>query len=527
MTPLINRTCSNKHDICINNVNYFKTNMAGLTTQNFDKFIDIILQNGGYNNCLSSYSNKQCDVLMQFIVLASGMIPINVVKFISLCQYTQVDEHIKNIIANQCKLNKNYKSDIVFCKTAKNYYGSATLFMSQCVSSRKTNTFKFMLTDISVNTFFEIINQIKDSIPTDYDKFLNEYILLNHEAIKTYDKLNTVIESLINKPKILKNIYSILAPSLTPDKKLDILNKVVITASPDPELILVIMEGKDICATNITLINLVSKTYFRNTGAPNSKTISEIIDIFIMYGYVLTKDVIIMLLRKGCYVNKIEKYDIPIDESILEVCAELSYYPYDFSCIPPPKVMLKECSKSDNLIQIKKLKEKGGILNVQCLEKACAVKKNGKVIKYIINECKVKPNDKCLEEFQNTHGIEALDLLMQNYSNLKEENKNIKELNLDNESTMTIERRNIEINDTDEYIIKKKIKKFFDYKKNTINITELSELMLKYLISKKLIIGNYFLINNELCNLTKINQCTIVNIDQLENMLSYFVDKSS
>ena len=75
--------------------------------------------------------------------------------------------------------------------------------------------------------------------------------------------------------------------------------------------------------------------------------------------------------------------------------------------------------------------------------------------------------------------------------------------------------------------IQNKIKKFFNYTKKTITITELNELMFKYLINKKLIIGNYFLINNELCNLTKINQCTIVNIDQLENMLSYFIDKSS
>jgi hypothetical protein len=76
-----------------------------------------------------------------------------------------------------------------------------------------------------------------------------------------------------------------------------------------------------------------------------------------------------------------------------------------------------------------------------------------------------------------------------------------------------------------EYILKNKIKKLFEYKKKNILYTDLVELMLKYLIANKLIIGNYFVINNELSILLKLNQCTIINIDQIDNILSYFIDE--
>lgn len=526
MTTFLTRACGGKHDVCTNNINYFKNSMVNLTKINFEKFIDAVLTNGNYNNCLSNYSNKNSNVIFDFITLASSMVEIPVAKFISIMQYAQGDDYIKNIIENQVKINSNFKKELINCKVARSYYGNTTLFMSQCISSQRINTFKCILKGIDVSTFFEIVNQTKESLPIEYEKFIMEYINNNEKEIKKYDKLNSTIESLINKPKILKYIYTILAPTLTPDKKLDILNKVVSSNILDPELILIIMEGKDVVATNITLINLLSKVYFRTVGAHNAKIIAEIIDIFIMYGFKITKEIVITLLRKGCYINRIEKYPIEIDESILEICAELSYYPYDFNCIPPAKVMLKECSKNDNLIQIKKLKEKGGIIDILCLEKACGVKKNGKVIKYIVNECKVNPNDKCLEEFQATYGIDALDLVMKNYSNLKTEPSKVNKLELNDDATMSIERKNIEINNDEEYILKNKIKKFFDYKKNTITFKELNEIMLKYLIKNKLIIGNYFLINSELHNLTKVNQCTLVNIDQLENVLSYFIDKN-
>lgn len=521
---LTNKVCDHKHTICLNNLNYLK-GVANLNKVNFNKFIDTIIINGTYNNCLSSYSNRNSETLINFIVSALETVELNIEKFISMSYFINTDDRLILMITNQLKFNSNYKKELITRKIIKPYYGTPGYFMTQCFASKKINTIKFMLSDMDIQCFFEMISHIKDSISTDCEKYLCDYISKNESIIKNLDNINTLIDYFVNKPTIFKIIYMILSQRLYTHKKLEILNKIVSLSTLEPSLILIILEGNDVKPDNTTLTNLLSKVYFRNVGAANAKVIAQILDIFILYGFKITKEVIIQLLKKGCYVNFIEKYSVPINETILEECAELGYYPYDFTCIPPPKVMLKECGKDNNLDQIKKLKEKGGVITVRCLEMACGVRKNGRVIKYIINDCNVKPDNECLEKFQITHGLEALDLLMKNYSIKKEEvEKSNNKINLDNDSTMTIEKRDIEINNESEYMLKNKIKKLLEYKKKTIKYSELNELMLKYLINHKLVIGNYFVINNELCNLLKISQCVLVNIDQLDNILSYFID---
>ena len=519
------KACDQKHTVCQHNINYFKNSMANLTVLNFEKFIDSILLNGNYNNCLSVYNNRNSETVLDFIVLSSSLITINPAKLISLTQYIHSDDKILSIIKNQLKSNTNYKKELINCKNAKTYYNGTLYFMLQCLSTKKMNTINFIMDDMDINIFFEMIATIKDSIPVECEKFFCDYINKNKEFIKTHRNINNLIDSFVNKPKILKSVYNIMVSSLSTAKKLEILNKVVLSNILDPSLILVIMEGNDIIPSETTFTNLLSKVYFRASGAQNAKNIAEIVDIFILYGFKITKGIVISLLKKGCYINSIEKHQIPIDNSILEECAELGYYPYDFTCIPSTKVMMRECKKENNLEQIKKLKEKGGVLTSECLEKACCVRKNGRVIKYIISDCKVKPNDACLIMFQTTYGLEALDVIMKNYENKKEEvKKNNEKIVLDNDSTMTVDKRNIEINTELEYTLKSKIKKLFEYKKKTIKYVDLYELMLKYLIDHNLIIGNYFVINNELCNLLKISQCTLINMDQLDNILSYFID---
>ena len=56
---------------------------------------------------------------------------------------------------------------------------------------------------------------------------------------------------------------------------------------------------------------------------------------------------------------------------------------------------------------------------------------------------------------------------------------------------------------------------------------DLYQIFLKYLIDNKLVIATYFVINTELSELFKINSCTIMHIDEISNVLSYFVEKSS
>ena len=335
--------------------------------------------------------------------------------------------------------------------------------------------------------------------------------------------VNDVMRTIINKPKIIKELYTIVASKIEKNIKKELLDNCISTL--DSELILTILEGNDVVSDITTLTNLLSKVSFRQTGAYNAKQIAEIIDILIMYGLKITKEIIIKLLSHGCFINSIEKYGTPIDGEILELCCDLGYYPYDFKCIPPLSIMLKECEKSMNLERIKILKEKGGIVDSTCLEMACGVKKNGKVIKYLISDCGVKANEMCLLKFQEAYGVESLDILMKNYSNQKPSDKKANTgIVIDPDSTMIIEKREIKIFNKVEYVLKNKIRTLLNYKKKNIVYNDLVELMLKYLIDNKLVIGNYFIINKELSGLLKLNQCTILSIDQLENIISYFID---
>jgi hypothetical protein len=339
-----------------------------------------------------------------------------------------------------------------------------------------------------------------------------------------------IINNFINKPVIIKNIYRIISNSLNKNQKIDIFNKSI--SSYDKDLIFLILEDKDIIPDINTINKLVEKNYVRPEGSFNSKLVAEIIDLLCEYGLIITKQIVSKLLDHGCYINNLEKHGIEIDSELLGKCANHSYYPYKFDIKPSTDILKKECSKNSNFETIKKLKEFGGIYTTECLEEACGVNKNGKIIKYLINDCGVLVSDKCLEKFQETYKIEALDILMKKYkiqnpeSSISDQNKS-RTVELDVNSIMTVTPKDVKIIKDDnliEYDIKNKIINFFELKKKSIKYIELNLIFLKYLIKNKLVIGNYFIINEKLSSLLKIDYCTIMHMDQIHNILTYFID---
>ena len=86
-----------------------------------------------------------------------------------------------------------------------------------------------------------------------------------------------------------------------------------------------------------------------------------------------------------------------------------------------------------------------------------------------------------------------------------------------------VEPKVIIINKDIEYNLKTKIKNFLNYKRKTIKYDDLYELIIKYLTGNNLIIGNYFVIDNDLSDLLKINNCSILHIDQIENIMTYLI----
>jgi hypothetical protein len=505
-----------------------------LVTQEYLNEFFQIMKLLNYNSCLSNYSNKHSNNIKEFIIRCS--------EFLKIPNWDQIianftDDQTNTIINNQKKID----GCTVFIENAINIdvifnFGSKQNLINTLFSHPiKIKSFENIIMSMELGQFSRYLNKMTKTTSINVDNTIIKYINTNKHALKLSANREIgikIIDNFINKQQIIKNIYTIISDSLSQIQKQDIFNKSI--SLYDKDLMVLLLENRDIVPDLDTINKLVEKCYVKFEGCTNSKTIADIIDLLSEYGLVITKSIIIKLIDHGCYVNNLEKHGIEIDSEILAKCANYSYYPYKFDIKPDVDILIKECSKHDNLNTIKKLKEFGGIYTTACLEEACTVTKNGKTIKYLLNECGVKVSDGCLEKFQESYKIEALDILMKKYKLQNPEfcktNQNqTRVLELDPNSIMTIVPRNIKIDRTNEeleYEVKGKIKKFFELKKKNIKYLELYEIVLRYLISNKLIIGNYFIINNKMSKLLKINDCTIMNVDELHNILTYFIDSN-
>lgn len=519
--------CNYGHKHCYETVISCNNIFNKVNQDYFDKFL-MMIKGSNYNSCVSSYSNNKSNEIKKFIIKCSLTFEIKI--WDSIIQFFEDDEIII-IFKNQIKLNNNYINKIVNEEINTTYGNKVNLINSLLSQPIKIKTFDFIISLMDINLFMEYIKKMtKHQNQIQVDNVIVKYInenknIFNNKENKTY--CINVINTFINKPIIIKNIYQLISSFLETEFKLEIFNKSI--SLLDKELSFLILENKDIIPDISTINKLVEKCYVKPNGCINANQIAEIIDLLCEYNLKIDKSIILKLLDHGCYINNIEKYNIKIDNEILEKCSNLSYYPYKFDIIPGINILKKECSKSDNINIIKKLKEYGGTYTVECLEEACKIKKNSKTIKFLIEECDIKVSDICLKNYQETYGIDSLDLIMKNYKITKPENNDelFKPVEIDIAATMTVIPKENIINNNDdlaEYKIKGKIKKFFNYKNNNIKYLDLYQLILKYLITNKLVIGNYFIINENMSKLLKINNCIIMHIDQIHNILTYFIN---
>ena len=527
----IKKSCDNGHKHCIEVAQIAKNNIGLITQKYFDDYFGLF-KISGYNCCLSDYNNRKAGEVKNFIIKCSEFLDIS--KWDVLIAYFTDDEMLQ-VIVNQKKLNPE-----LFIETMLNYdvvtqYGSRNKFINSLLTQPvKIKSFDHMIMSMELGQFSRFLNyMIKQTSSSAIDNIIIKFINANKEKLKQNGNKEIgikLINNFISKPVIIKQIYGLISNWLNLEQKKEIFNKSINQC--DKDLMLLILENKDIIPDNQTIDKLIEKCYFRPEGCVNAPMIADIIDMLCEYGLVINKQIVIKLIERGCYVNNLEKHGLEVDSEILAKCAHHSYYPYKFDIKPGVDILIKECSKHDNLNTIKKLKEFGGKYTSACLEEACGVTKNGRVIKFLINDCGVKVTDKCLEKFQDAYKIEAIDVLVKKYkaqnpNTSVEKNDQEKKLELDNESVMFVTPEDIAIDPDDndiEYELKSKIKKFFNYKKNTIKYLELYRMFLEYLISNKLVIGAYFIINSKLSNLLKVNHCTIMNINQIHNILTYFIE---
>lgn len=526
----VKKTCDNTHKHC-NEICQNANQILHLVTQEYFEEFFLIIKSNYYKPCLSQYSNKNSNTLKNFIIKCSEFLKIPswdpiIINFI--------DEQTNQIINNQKKVIPNFIENVLNTDNIVVNYGSRVNLINALVTHPiKIKSFENILMSMELNQFSRYLNKMLKTNVVNLENSIVKYINYQKDNLKLDMNKEIgikIINNFITKPQIIKNIYGIISNSLNQMQKTDIFNKSI--SSYDKDLMYLMLENKDIIPDINTINKLVEKCFMRPEGSPNSKLIADIVDLLCEYGLVITKSIVSKLLDHGCYVNNLEKHGIEIDSELLAKCANLSYYPYKFDIKPSTDILIKECSKHDNLGTIKKLKEFGGEYTTECLEESCGVNKNGRVIKYLVNECGVKVSDKCLEKFQEAYKIEALDILMKKYktqnpNSFKTNQNESRTLELDVNSIMTVTPRDIIIDKDDknrEYDVKGKIKKFFELKKKSIKYLELYEIVLKYLIYNKLIIGSYFVVSEKLSKLLKINYCTIIHIDQLHNILTYFID---
>ena len=144
-----------------------------------------------------------------------------------------------------------------------------------------------------------------------------------------------------------------------------------------------------------------------------AKLISEILDLFIEYGYKITYQQVFELLCKGCYVNDIGRFNIVFDDQFSMKCSELGYYPYDLSFVKPSLgTLLIECKKVNNVANIKKIISDELKPNQECLKQACEHKSNLQNIKFLIENCELKPDIECLKIIAKHIGNQSLIYLL-------------------------------------------------------------------------------------------------------------------
>jgi len=554
------RVCNSRHNVCkLQAENILSLNKEALTPEIINNFLHLITSNANYNNCLNKYTNSAEYVkVYNAIIKISSITTINPIIYIYICYYID-EESLYIILQNQILLHTAGASNQGYCnilleeKNGKNQYNNLTNILLAMTNKKK------LFTEFLNNTSFPIFMKnilLFKNCTCEYDQVIINYIKnFNVEIIKP----NTlqIIDTFINKCNLIYELYPYLE-DLSINTKKNIIDKTI--SNLDKRFLIKMLDYESlpnkIVIDDITIKNMLNKVYIREIyGATNNKIISEIMDIFIDYSFTITKEIVILLLTKGCYISNIERTNFVIDIEILEKCSELNYYPYEFTCIPTKKIMLLECSRN-NLNTLTMLKEKGGIIDIDCLNSAVSLKRNGKIIKYIINNCNVKPNTETLRIFQEVNSIECLDLLVSNYKSGSGigggvgggvggcVNTNC----LDPSSLLSIEPiinvSQIGVGDGGVGdggvgdggvgvggvgdggvgdggvgdgggggVIHNKIKKMLGYKKNKILPSELEKLLLKYIIDNKLVISNYFILNEEFANIIKMDKGVIMNID--------------
>lgn len=463
------------------NVNYIDETHV-LTQQHFNLMLD---------HCSSRYtSSYYINKLLPIIYKKSSI-------FIIKSHYNSIlskfnDNETLTILKNQHALN-NFNFKLIHYISSDNLKS-----IDYIIKNINQNDMKYVLEQISVNKCVNLIidNKIIIKKPIMFE--------LLHNKLYYIDQINVF------------KLYKEFEIDFTDNQKNELLYDSIKTSNVD--LVDHILKTRQI-KIDSKIADALYKT--------SEKYINIIVMLLVENGFKVDKTFIIELIKYRKCITNIEQFGIEMDQEILLECAKKSYYPesYKYTFKPNEEILIVECSKDVNYDKIYEFYTKGCKYTEKCLEAACLVKNNSKVINFLIKTCKIKPTELSIKNFETSYSIPALSQLIESYLPKKEEKKPEPSYNcsLNTKSLITIEKQNKEFNNETEYTVKSKISKLLAMKSKTCNLKKLYDEMLKYFVLNNLVVGRYILIDETLANIIKINKGTIIDIDELNTMITYFV----
>ncbi|MEQ1666350.1 MAG: hypothetical protein ABL927_13350 [Bdellovibrionales bacterium] len=124
---------------------------------------------------------------------------------------------------------------------------------------------------------------------------------------------------------------------------------------------------------------------------------TELVELFMSYGVVLTKEDIVLLTRRHIELKDFHRFGFTVDDAFVEICANVNFYPpyvTNFTI----HTLETACSFPNNLKIVKDIIKKSNLTpNIECLRQACRTG-DSNIVRFLLKH--VKPDDSCLNECQ-------------------------------------------------------------------------------------------------------------------------------
>lgn len=129
------------------------------------------------------------------------------------------------------------------------------------------------------------------------------------------------------------------------------------------------------------------------------KNFLEFTELLISYGYIPDYDDILFLANHEVYINDVDRFNIKFDDKFLAVNIKTGIDLYNISKkIKPGIESLRSACLYKSVKEINKLIKLGIKPDNECLWNACKSKCNTKKIKFLVEECGLKPDYECYKQ---------------------------------------------------------------------------------------------------------------------------------